>query len=128
MCNQRVCKQRRFDFRNMGNLQIKVIVHPSYTRTTLSVIKDNFTLIFINCLKNNWIYGIILNKNRYGRKKKLNVGHHKKASYLEIVDIIKSARERAYSKVNEELILMYRQIGKYISEKTQSSSYGDSYV
>jgi len=52
----------------------------------------------------------------------------KKASYLEIVDIIKSARERAYSKVNEELILMYRQIGKYISEKTQSSSYGDSYV
>lgn len=52
----------------------------------------------------------------------------KKESYLEIVDIIKSARERAYSKVNEELILMYYQIGKYISEKTQNSSYGDSYV
>ena len=52
----------------------------------------------------------------------------KKESYLEIVDIIKSARERAYSKVNEELILMYYQIGNYISEKTQNSSYGDSYV
>ena len=52
----------------------------------------------------------------------------KKENYLEIVDIIKSARERAYSKVNEELILMYHQIGKYISEKTQNSSYGDSYV
>lgn len=36
----------------------------------------------------------------------------KKENYLEIVDIIKSARERAYSKVNEELILMYRQIGR----------------
>ena len=52
----------------------------------------------------------------------------KKESYLEIVDIIKSARERAYSKINEELILMYYQIGNYISKKTQNSSYGDSYV
>ena len=48
--------------------------------------------------------------------------------YPEIIDIIKSARERAYRKVNEELILMYQQIGKYISEKAQSTSYGDSYV
>ena len=52
----------------------------------------------------------------------------KKENYLEIVDIIKSARERAYSKVNEELILMYHQIGEYISEKTHNSSYGESYV
>lgn len=52
----------------------------------------------------------------------------KQENYLEIIDIIKSAKERAYSKVNEELILMYQQIGKYISEKTQSAAYGDSYV
>lgn len=52
----------------------------------------------------------------------------KHESYLEIVDIIKSARERAYSKVNEELILMYRKIGEYISKKTANASYGDSYV
>ena len=52
----------------------------------------------------------------------------KRESYLEIVDIIKSAKERAYRKVNEELILMYQEIGKYISEKTQNASYGDSYV
>lgn len=49
-------------------------------------------------------------------------------SYLEIINIIQAARERAYSKVNEELILMYQQIGKYISEKVKDSSYGDSYV
>lgn len=51
-----------------------------------------------------------------------------KISYGEVVDIIKSARERAFSKVNEELILMYREIGKYISEKSQDSRYGDSFV
>jgi predicted nuclease of restriction endonuclease-like (RecB) superfamily len=49
-------------------------------------------------------------------------------SYAEIVEIIKSARERAYIKVNEELILMYSEIGKYISEKTKSATYGDAYI
>ncbi len=44
-----------------------------------------------------------------------------KATYDEVVDIIKAARERAFSKVNEELILMYRDIGKYISEKSQDA-------
>lgn len=52
----------------------------------------------------------------------------KQENYLEIIDIIKTARERAYSKVNEELILMYQKIGKYISEKVQNTSYGESYV
>ena len=51
-----------------------------------------------------------------------------KDDYPEIIDIIKSARERAYRKVNEELILMYRQIGKYLSEKTQEAAYGDAYI
>jgi predicted nuclease of restriction endonuclease-like (RecB) superfamily len=49
-------------------------------------------------------------------------------SYAEIVEIIRSARERAYIKVNEELILMYSEIGKYISEKTKGATYGDAYI
>jgi hypothetical protein len=49
-------------------------------------------------------------------------------SYVEIIEIIKSARERAYKKVNEELILMYNEIGKYISEKMQDAAYGDAYI
>lgn len=48
--------------------------------------------------------------------------------FTEIVKIIESARERAYRKVNEELILMYRDIGKYISEQSQSAEYGDAFV
>ena len=37
--------------------------------------------------------------------------------FEKIVNIIESAKERAYRKVNEELILMYRDIGEYISKQ-----------
>ncbi len=49
-------------------------------------------------------------------------------SYSEIVKIIQSARERAYYKVNEELINMYLQIGNYVSENSRNAAYGDAYV
>ena len=39
--------------------------------------------------------------------------------FEEIVMIVENAKERAYRKVNEELILMYQEVGKYISEKTK---------
>lgn len=48
-----------------------------------------------------------------------------KTSYTEVLHIIKAARESAFSKVNEELILMYRDIGKYISEKSKDAKYGE---
>ena len=44
--------------------------------------------------------------------------------FEEIVTIIENAKERAYRKVNEELILMYQEVGKYISIKTEEASYG----
>lgn len=56
---------------------------------------------------------------------------HKNAligQFNEVVGIIEKARERAYRKVNEELILMYRDIGKYISEHAENATYGDSFV
>lgn len=49
-------------------------------------------------------------------------------AFNEVVGIIEKARERAYRKVNEELILMYRDIGKYISEHAEKATYGDSFV
>ena len=49
-------------------------------------------------------------------------------NYSEIVKIIQTARERAYYKVNEELINMYLQIGKYMFENSRDAAYGDSYV
>ena len=48
--------------------------------------------------------------------------------FQKIIDIIESARERAYQKVNEELILMYRDIGEYISRQSENAEYGDAFV
>lgn len=48
--------------------------------------------------------------------------------FQKVVNIIESAKERAYRKVNEELITMYRDIGEYISKKSKNSSYGDAFV
>jgi hypothetical protein len=45
-----------------------------------------------------------------------------------IFDIIESAKERAYCKVNEKLILMYRDIGEYISVQSKNAEYGDAFV
>ncbi len=45
-----------------------------------------------------------------------------------IIDIVETARNRAYCKVNEELILMYRDIGEYISKQVKNSEYGDGFV
>ena len=46
----------------------------------------------------------------------------------DIVKIVEGAKERAYRKVNEELILMYQEVGKYISEKSKEASYGSNFV
>ncbi|QRG86331.1 YhcG family protein [Bulleidia sp. zg-1006] len=46
----------------------------------------------------------------------------------DIVKIIEGAKDRAYRRVNEELILMYQEVGKYISEKSKEASYGSNFV
>ena len=43
---------------------------------------------------------------------------------FEILDVIKRHRENAYRKVNEELVTMYFEIGKYLSEKVASKKWG----
>lgn len=48
--------------------------------------------------------------------------------FKEIITIVENAKERAYRKVNEELILMYQEVGKYISQKTKEASYGSGFV
>lgn len=48
--------------------------------------------------------------------------------FQQVVNIIETARENAYKRVNEELILMYRDIGKFISEQSANATYGDAFV
>lgn len=49
-------------------------------------------------------------------------------TFAEIVTIIEESRANAYRKVNEELILMYQKIGRFLSEKTKDKTRGDSYI
>ena len=48
--------------------------------------------------------------------------------FAQVAALIDSARENAFRKVNEELILMYRNVGKLLSEKAKDSTYGDGYI
>ena len=61
-------------------------------------------------------------------KKALQKASEENYSFDDIVKIIESAKERAYRKVNEELILMYQEVGKYISEKSKEAKYGSNLV
>ena len=45
----------------------------------------------------------------------------------QVVNIINQARENAFRKVNEELILMYQAVGKFLSERAKEAAYGDGY-
>jgi len=49
-------------------------------------------------------------------------------NFAEIAHIIEDARDNAYRKVNEELILMYQRVGQFLSEKSKEASYGDGYI
>ena len=49
-------------------------------------------------------------------------------SFSEIINMIETRRNNAYKKVNEELISLYWDFGKYISEKVQDSNWGDKIV
>jgi predicted nuclease of restriction endonuclease-like (RecB) superfamily len=49
-------------------------------------------------------------------------------NFNEIVNMIETRRNNAYKKVNEELISLYWDFGKYISEKVNDSNWGDKIV
>ena len=49
-------------------------------------------------------------------------------TFAEITQIIGEARDNAYRKVNEELILLYQRVGRFLSEKSKEANYGDGYI
>ena len=46
----------------------------------------------------------------------------------ELIGIIQSHRDRAYRKINEELVEMYFEIGKYLSAKIKTEKWGSKTV
>lgn len=51
-----------------------------------------------------------------------------KATFKEVVILIEQARNRAFHKVNEELILLYFKVGKIVSTKVAAGIWGDNTV
>lgn len=49
-------------------------------------------------------------------------------NFDEIVKIIEQRKSNAYKKINEESILLYNDVGKYIYNIKENSNYGDSVV
>ena len=56
------------------------------------------------------------------------IRHAKQNDFEELISIIEKARESAFRAVNIELITMYWEIGKYLSEKVKSEKWGKSIV
>lgn len=48
--------------------------------------------------------------------------------FINVVNLIQESRESALRKVNEELILLYWNVGKYISKQLELQKWGSSYV
>jgi len=49
-------------------------------------------------------------------------------AFAEVVNLIHSARQRAFQAVNTTLIDLYWQVGEYISRKIESAEWGDGVV
>ena len=52
----------------------------------------------------------------------------KELEFKEIIIIIQNHRQNAYRKINEELVTMYYEIGKYLSEKVKSEDWGSKVI
>jgi len=50
------------------------------------------------------------------------------ASFVEVVDLIRKARQRAFQAVNTELIDLYWRVGEYISRKLEAAAWGAGVV
>ena len=50
------------------------------------------------------------------------------SSIANLIDIINISRQNALKRVNEELINMYWQVGKYLSDASEETNFGDAYI
>ncbi len=56
------------------------------------------------------------------------ISNLKKNDFDSIIKLISDARENAIRKVNDELITLYWNVGKYISKELESKNWGSSYI
>src|SRR5690606_29178058 len=58
----------------------------------------------------------------------MNIEHQYKQDFEHVLTLIQDARDRAYNKANSELVLLYFNIGKIVSEKVSAGSWGEKTV
>ena len=49
-------------------------------------------------------------------------------TFADIARVIEESRDNAYRRVNEELIIMYAKVGKFLSEQAGENGYGANYI
>ncbi len=49
-------------------------------------------------------------------------------SFVEVVNLIQAARQKAYQAVNTALVGLYWQVGEYVSRKVEADDWGKSTV
>ena len=52
----------------------------------------------------------------------------KELDFSYVINIIQEHKQRAYRKINEELVAMYYEIGQYLFEKVSTGEYGDGVI
>ncbi|MDP1695235.1 MAG: DUF1016 N-terminal domain-containing protein, partial [Candidatus Woesearchaeota archaeon] len=68
------------------------------------------------------------NKKRGSKTTNVMNQRAREKEFLQIVEFIQNAKEKAFLAVNTKLIDLYWNIGKYISEKVKSAEWGQSVV
>ena len=77
-------------------------------------------VVFVGCI----VALVLMNRKPKNKDKVDDVKIVNDDSITIIVKVIETHRENAYRKVNEELVTMYFEIGKYLSEKVASEKWG----
>lgn len=49
-------------------------------------------------------------------------------NFNQMIEMIEKRKNNAYRKVNEEMILLYLEVGKFLYELKEKSGYGDKMV
>ena len=69
-----------------------------------------------------------MNLSKRNKSKDPEISTTLESTFIEVVDLIRQARQRAFQVVNTALVELYWQVGEYISRKLETSAWGDGVV
>ena len=84
-------------------------------------------MYLINCIERNCVTTGVTIKLEGGYSIKKTIENNIR-DFNEIIDMIETSKRSAYRKVNEELITLYWNVGRYVSEKIEFNEWGTKVV